>query len=395
MRHERLYIIFLGLYLFGLNGYCQTREQLEQEKKKAKATIEETSKILKSVTKTQRYTTNQVRVLSRQINSREKLLGQYYVEIKELNERINDNEFVIESLSRDVEEIKKEYSRILQYIYVRQPNFYEILFVFASDDFNQAFRRIKYIQQYTEYRKKQVHLIFQIQDLIERKKLELTKQKNEKEVVLASLNQEKRKLEQNRNQQKNLIGRLSKKQKALKNEIKKQERIARRLEEEIKDLIAAEAKKNAGVFKLTPEEKIVSENFEKNKGKLPWPVPNGIISETFGVHEHPVLKHIRTQNDGINITTTEGNMARAVFDGSVVKVIAIPGANQTVILKHGNYMTVYNNLENINVSVGEKVKIKQELGTVFTDKNKGNNTVLQFMIWQGVKKLNPENWLSK
>ena len=129
--------------------------------------------------------------------------------------------------------------------------------------------------------------------------------------------------------------------------------------------------------------------------RSPWPVKNGIITQTYGEHEHPVLKHIIVNNDGINITSTEGAKARSVFEGIVVRIVAIPGANQIVILRHGNYLTVYNNLSEVFVKLGQKISPKQEIVTIFTDKNKGNDTTFQFMIWKGKNKLNPEPWLSK
>ena len=170
-----------------------------------------------------------------------------------------------------------------------------------------------------------------------------------------------------------------------------------RIEKEIAEIIEEEARrmKGTGLYKqLTPEEKIISDNFFDNKGRLPWPTERGIITENIGQHPHPVLPGITIQNNGVDITTVEGAEARALFDGIVSKVIAILGANYTVIIRHGNFLTVYQNLINVKVKKGDNIKVKQPIGTIYTDKET-QTTVLHIEIWRELEKQNPNDWLSK
>jgi murein hydrolase activator len=148
------------------------------------------------------------------------------------------------------------------------------------------------------------------------------------------------------------------------------------------------------VFDLTPAEQIVSDKFEANKGKLPWPIERGVITSTFGEHDHPVLKGIKVRNDGVYISTTQGSAARTIFDGVVSKIISIPGKNKAIIIRHGDFLTVYSNLKDVTVNVGDKLKAKQKIGTIFSDADDDNKTVLELQIWQGAVKQNPEAWLS-
>ena len=322
-------------------------------------------------------------------------MGQLNQEITYINIRIADNEFVIESMGEDVVRMKSDYASLIRAVYKQKPPFSELTYILASKSINQAYRRLKYMKQYAEYRKKQVYLINQIQDLLETKNKELLIQKQEKNDLITEYQRAKTALDKEVMQQKGLVNKLGKQEREIKRKLAKQRRLARKLDKEIRDLIEKEMKKKDGGFKLTPEQQLISKDFEKNRGKLPWPTKTGIITQSFGVHPHDYLKNVMVRNDGIDITTLQGEEARAVFGGDVMKVIAIPGANQTVILRHGNYLTVYQNLINVKVVVGDVIHIKQELGTIYTDRNDGNDTTISFMVWKETQKLNPEDWLSK
>jgi septal ring factor EnvC (AmiA/AmiB activator) len=180
-------------------------------------------------------------------------------------------------------------------------------------------------------------------------------------------------------------------------EVREKRNIAVKLEDEIARLIEEEKRKlNArSIYEtLTPDEKILSSTFEKNKGKLPWPTNKGIVTGRFGIQQHPVLKNVKIRNDGIFISTIENETARAIFDGEVSKVFSLPGSNFAVIVRHGNYFTLYHNLDEVYVKEGDKVSTKQRIGRVFTDKEK-NETVLQFQVWREMEKSDPEAWLSR
>ena len=185
-------------------------------------------------------------------------------------------------------------------------------------------------------------------------------------------------------------------EKELKNKIAENQKIARKLEKEIAAIIKASASKGRSrnmYDQLTPEEKLISDNFQGNKGKLPWPTERGVVTGRFGKHQHAVLKQVTVQNDGIDISTVQGAEARALFDGVVSKVVAILGANYTVIIRHGNFLTVYQNLINVRVKPGDEIRVKQILGTIFTEEDT-NSTLLHIEIWKELNKQNPEDWLS-
>jgi septal ring factor EnvC (AmiA/AmiB activator) len=298
-------------------------------------------------------------------------------------------------MEEDVVKMKEDYAKIIQAAYKHRGGFYYLTYILASRSINQAYKRLKYMKQYAEYRKKQVYLINQIQDLLKKKNVELLQQKIEKTELLKEYQQAKIALDKEVSQQKKLVNQFSKQERKIKSKLAQQRRQAKKLDKEIRLMIEKEMKKKGKTLKLTPEQVIISKDFEKNKGKLPWPTKTGIITESYGVHPHDFLKNVQVRNDGIDITTLAGEKARAVFNGEVMKVIAIPGANQTVIIRHGNYLTVYQNLVNVNVKVGDKISIKQEIGYIYTDKNEGNDTTIGFMIWKETQKLNPEDWLSK
>lgn len=373
----------------------QSRSELEKRRTEANTEIQKTTNILNEVSKGKKLSINRINIINRQIRNLKGLMNNLNEEITDITVKIDDNQYVIESMESDIVRIKSDYAQLIQEAYKQKSPYFELTYVFASKDINQAYKRIKYLKQYAEYRKKQVYLIDRLQDLLEKKTNELLFHRQEKNDLLDQYDIAKSDLSVAINKQQNQVARLQKRERDIKKELAKHRRQAKKLDNEIKSLIAKEMKPKTGPNKLTPEQNIVSENFEKNRGKLPWPTQSGIVTESFGVHAHPVLKNVQVRSDGISITTLKGTKARAVFDGEVMKIFAIPGANQTVIVRHGNYLSVYKNLVDVKVETGEYISIKQELGTIYTNANEGNDTTLNFMIWKEMEKLDPENWLSK
>lgn len=389
-----LLVCFLSL-LWGGPILGQNRSELEKRKSETNKEIQETTQILNEVSKGKKLSINRINIINRQIRNLQKLIGDLDEEIVDITSRIYDNQTVIELMEEDIRQIKSDYARLIQEANKQRSPYYELIYVFASKDINQAYKRLKYLKQYAEYRKKQVYIIDRLQDILGKKVDELLLQKQEKNDLMAQYDLAKSDLSVAITKQQNQVAILQKRERDMKRELARQKKLSAQLEKEITSLIEKEMKSKSGTGKLTPEQNVISENFEKNKGMLPWPTQSGIVTQSFGVHSHPVLKNVKIRNDGISITTLEGTKARAVFSGEVMKIFAIPGANQTVIVRHGNYLSVYKNLIDVKVAVGENIAIKQELGTVFTNKNEGNDTTLNFMIWKEMKKLDPEIWLSK
>lgn len=292
-----------------------------------------------------------------------------------------------------------------------QTNYSKVLFVLSSNSFNQAYKRLMYLRQYTEYRKRQAELIQWIRDLIQVKVGRLQQQRSEKESLLQAKKQEANQLSKEKKQQGQYLTSLQKKQKEFEKKLKEQQQIEAQLSNEIQKIIeeevrkarerAKEKEKQTGKpstttkYEMTPEEKLASGQFEQNKRRLPWPVERGVITDHFGVHEHPVLKNIQVKNNGVDISTAQGAKARSVFAGEVSRVFVVTGGNYAVIIRHGKYLTVYSNLVNVQVKSGEKVSIKQTIGTIGTDNDDDGKTVIKFQIWKENVKMDPEEWIAR
>ena len=380
--------------IIGTAGYTQNRLELEKRKDEALKEINYTNKLLEQTQKNRKTSLNNLILLKNKIKRRKNLIASISEEIKLISESIKEKESVIKSLEDDVKKIRKQYETLIYYAYRNKKYKSNLSFIFAADDFNQAYKRKKYLQKVTEFRHKQAKLIQRLQKVLTDNIEDLEEEKREKVLLLVEEQKEWDKLNREENEENNLVMNLQKKEKELRRKLREKRRIAKKLEEEIEELIAEEARKARGLDRLTPEQKMIADNFRSNKGRLPWPTERGIITEKFGLHKHEILKGVQVRNNGVDITTSLGAIARTVFEGEVRKIIAIPGANQAVIIRHGNYLSVYQNLVNVAVKTGDNVRVKERIGTVFTDTNNDNKTVLHFEIWEENTKLDPSVWLS-
>ncbi|MCX6259063.1 MAG: peptidoglycan DD-metalloendopeptidase family protein [Bacteroidia bacterium] len=407
---SRRLILSMILAVVTMSAFSQSREEMEQKKKKAREEIEYTSKLLDQTKQSKQTSVSKLMILKKQIRSRTELINNINNEINLTSAEIDIKKEEISKLEAELKMLKDEYARMIYYAYKNRSSYDRWMFILSSKDFNQAYRRLKYLQQYSQYRKKQVTLIQETQQDLNNQLTTLEQKINEKKDLAGQKESEKGKLAFEQTEQSKVVDKLKLKEKELKSELKEKERIAQKIQNAIDDIIAEEAHKTAAAakksnttnktvsstaFTLTPEDKIISNNFGNNKGRFPWPTERGIIINSFGEHPHPVLPGIKVNNNGVDINTTEGSKVRAVFEGEVRSVITIQGANQAVIIRHGNYLTVYQNLREVLVKKGDKVKAKQVIGTVYTDYNDNNKSVVHFEIWNETRKENPENWLSK
>jgi septal ring factor EnvC (AmiA/AmiB activator) len=398
-------------------SFSQSKKELEKKRQKTQKEIQITNELLKQTQRDKKLTMNQLNIVNKQIKAREELILTIGDEVKQLNERITENRQFILLLHADLEQIKKEYVKMIRFAWYNRSNYDKLMFVLSSDDFNQAYRRIKYIQQYNEYRKKQAVAIMAISEVLKNKMESLEEKKKFKEQLLGEEKQETNALSETKKEQSKMVDNLQKKEKDLQKQLEKQKRADSDLKKAISDLIAEEIRKanekkkaeankaikdnktvpktNETIYALTPEEQLLSNSFNANVGKLPWPTERGIITGSFGEHDHPVLAGIKVKNDGVYISTTPGSRARSIFDGEVRQIISIPGKHKVLIIKHGNFLSVYSNLSDVSVKIGQKVKAKQDIGVIFTDNEDDNKTIIELQMWDGTTKLNPELWLSK
>ncbi|MCK5461847.1 MAG: peptidoglycan DD-metalloendopeptidase family protein [Bacteroidales bacterium] len=377
--------------------YAQTKEELEKRKVKTQEEIAYTNRLLEETQQKKQSSLNRVRIINKRIQLRNQLLRSINQEISLYTEDIENKRSLIDELETDMELVKRQYEMLVQFAFWNKDKNDRLMFVLSADNFNMAYKRMKYIQQYTRHRKEQALLILSMQSELKVEIKELEEIVLQKEALARQKAGENRNLEREKQNKDQMVMELSGQEKKLKSKIEENRKIARRLEKEIAAIITAEASKGRSrnmYDQLTPEEKLISDNFMGNKGKLPWPTERGVVTSRFGKHQHAVLKQVTVQNDGIDISTVQGAEARALFDGVVSKVVAILGANYTVIMRHGNFLTVYQNLINVRVKPGEEVMVKQVLGTVFTEEET-NSTLLHIEIWKELNKQNPEDWLSR
>lgn len=390
-------ILIVPLLIFIIlpgTSFSQSKEDLIRKKKEAQKEIKLANKLLNKTRKGKKESYNDLMILKKQISSRKNLIDNIQVEIKALEDHISKNTAIIESLEKDLNKLKDKYARMIKYAYKTKNSTNRLLFIMASDDFNQAYKRLSYLKEVAKFRRKQAEAIKSMQRSIELQNEKLQEKKEEKRELLAELGVEKEKLYQEKKQQNQMLNKLKSRESELEKKIKKERKRAKKLQNEIERLIAAEAESNAGSsYELTPEEKLISANFGNNKGRLPWPVESGIITSKFGTHKHPVIKNIEINNNGVDIATAKESSVRSLFNGEVRKIFSVPGYQNAVIIRHGNYLTTYTHLDKVFVEVGEKVKTKQRIGVAHTNKNEGK-TVVHVEIWYGQKKLDPEQWLA-
>jgi murein hydrolase activator len=394
-----VFCLMIFLFFPVIISTAQNKSELEKKRKQKEQEIEYTKKLIEEVSNRQRESVQSLQILKKQIENRMSLMSTISSEISFLDEDIVQNMDIIESLERDLNNLKEEYARIVRFAYKNRNTYNKLGFIFSAQTFNQSYKRFKLLQNYTEYRKNQFKLIDETQKSIKNKLNELNFQKLQKAYLLSREESEKTDLENDQGKQSQLLGTLKSRERDLRKQLREKERIAEELNRQIEEIIRreiAQAKKTTKTkteYGLTPEAQLLSLDFEKNRGKLPWPVEKGIISETFGKHEHPTLKGVFTINNGIDIQTNKEAMARAIFDGEVSNVISIQGIHNVVIVRHGEYFTVYSNLDDVFVRKGDKIKTKQVLGKVHTS-NQNGNTELHLEIWKNTTKLDPATWLN-
>lgn len=388
---------------FGAEAQQDKRKQLESEKRKLLEDIEYKNQLLIRTKKEKTSGMNDLVLTKKKIDERARLITNIRTEINLLSDEIELNKQEIESMKKELKALRDEYAKMIQFAYKNRNKHNMIMFVFAAEDFNQAYKRVKYLREYSGFRKRQTEAIKRLEDQLMEDNRKIKEQITYKEDLLSSESQEKTKLSKERQEQEKLVNELRKKEQKLIAEIEKNEKERAALSKAIERIIAEEMKKAAKNdaaakgspdWRLTPEALALAEDFTGNKGKLPWPTEKGVITQSYGIKPHAVLSHLKVKNDGVTISTKEGEKARAVFDGEVSKVIVIPGAGKAVIIRHGDYLTAYKNIDEIHVKTGDKVKAKQPLGTIRTTRGK---TEIEFQIRKGqnAETLDPAYWLFK
>jgi murein hydrolase activator len=388
------YIATLIFTLIVLSSQAQSIEALKAQKDKTAKEITYTNKLLNETGKSTKASLDKLSLISQQIELRHKMIDSYNSELSILEQSILDNIEVIQILEADLEKIKTDYAALLQQTYRNMGSVNQLLFVLSSESFNQAYKRLLYTRQLAQFRQEQAKVIQEIQSVMIKKVEDLSSRKTQQSRVLNQKMGEFTRLNQEKEEQSKYYSQLKSKERELRALLDKQRSIEQNLQNEIEKLIAEEARKNKSTPRTT-EDRTLSDNFEKNKGRFPWPTQHGIVTDRFGEHSHPVMKNLIIKNNGVDITTNPGDKARSIFNGTVSKVFLVPGSNSAVIIRHGQYISVYANLKEVYVKQGDAVKTKQDIGLIYSDTEENNKTILKFQIWRDNVKLNPEDWISR
>lgn len=397
------HILFIILVLLGSNAFGQTNEQkaLETRREQLQKEIEDINRLLFAEKKQKGTVLDQMEVLDQKINVRQQLIRVTNQQANLLNRQINANIRNISKLREDLDALKEEYATMIQKSYQNRSQQSRLMFLLSSENFFQAFKRLQYMKQYTQFRKEQGEDIVRKTEELTQLNNDLTNQRKEKEVLLTLNLKAKGELLNEIKDQKNLLKSIRQNESNYASAIKKKKQEARKIDQQIERLIRraiAASNKKAGKsgtsnkFVLTPEATLVANNFSANKGKLIWPVEKGIKQQGFGIYKDAVYPGIKHQSNGVIIATDEGATARAVFEGEVIAILAVPGGNKGVQIKHGNFISTYYNLSDLYVKKGDKVNLKDELGKIYTNRYNGL-TQLKFYLYKDVTRLNPEEWI--
>jgi murein hydrolase activator len=489
---SKIVLLVFTTFVLAFTAQAQTVRELEIQRKQTLKNLEATSKLLNETKKTKRTSLNKLTIISKNINERKVLIKNMNTEIGQLDVEIVHLNNEKSRLETQLKKLKNDYAKLVQEAHINRSLYAKIMFVLSSKTFDQSFRRLRYLQEYSEYRKKQVQDIERVKVQIQLKNDSLVMHKTTKVTVVKQKQTETLVLAKDEKNEKILLTDLQKKEKKLMADQKIQQKKANDLNNRIERLIAEEIRKaearrvaaqkkqqeaqraaeakrladakraaeqakqlalqraaekrrlaeernakarteasraevlaakkaeadakaevkaaasetakansdakaanNASVTTMTKEETLLSGNFERNQGRLPWPTSNGFIRGHYGIQQHAVLKHVTTNNKGVYIQTPAGSAARAVFEGTVMKCGFFPGSNSLVIIAHGNYRTVYANLTQIYVREGEHVNAKQPIGKIYTDDENENKTELYFQVWNGRNLQNPESWIAR
>jgi len=398
-------LLFLVLFWIGTGvvlsqSTTKRQQELEAQRVRLKNEIKQINELLFSSKKNRKNVVTEVEDLQVKLSVREELIKVTNAQVNLLTRKINLNERNISDQRKELEALKEDYAKMIQNSYASKSLQNRLMFLFSSENFLQAYKRIQYLKQYTQYRRKQGLAIAEKTQLLQELNKALIEEKSKKLVLVVENKTVQEQLKKERNAQENLIKSLRRKERSLAAQISKKEKEARAIDREIDRLIRAAiaasnkaaGKRGKKTFELTPEAKLIAANFEANRGRLPWPLDKGVIIQGFGRQRHPVVKTTTIQSNGVTIATAPATQVRAVFEGEVMSVVTFKGSNPSVLIRHGNYITVYKNLGKLYVKKGDKVKAKEAIGEVFTNQQTGK-TEIQFSIFNNVKVLNPKGWI--
>jgi len=394
-------ILIFFVFIIPISSSAQSRQDLEKQRINLQNEIKEINTLLFKSQKKEKTLLSDLSDLVKRIDVRSKLIYTINEETKQLTKEIKENEEEVLLLENRLETLKDDYANMVVQSYKSKTKNSRLMFLLSSENFLQAYKRLQYIKQYADYRAKQGEEI-----MIETVKLQnlndyLIETKAEKEELLVINQKEKDSIQNEKVSQEKLVKTVKKKESKYISQINKKQKEEKAIDKKIEKLIAeaiARSRKKSNLkssgFALTPEAKLLEKDFVSNKGKLPSPVKRGVIVRHFGKQSHPTLKGITIESNGVFYATEKNAEARVIFSGKVLAIQVLPGKKKAVLVQHGNYISVYKNLDNVTVQKGDLVTTKQEIGKIHTDKSTGK-TILAFVLFKEVHRQNPEEWVYK
>ena len=410
MRSSKIFIVIIIVPIF---CFSQNKDQLKKQKKAIENEISYTTSLLEKTKENKQASLQYISYLNKKISSQERLIQISNIELSLIKKQINklENQILfteqqIDKKGKEILALKNEYGKMLYSLQKNKNDRNSLMFIMSSETFNQAYKRVLYLREYSRMRKAQTLQIIKSQDslsasserLILQKQL-ISKKKTESIDLISNKRNNLNKILESKQEKDSKVAKLQKSEKIFLRKIKDQQKQARLIEEKIKRIIEEEIrlareklKTENNSISLTPEAQLLSDQFSANKGNMPWPLEQGLIVSYFGKQKHHVFGNVETFNNGINIATNENAIIRSVFNGKVSRIFFIKGEGKAVLINHGEYFTVYSGLKTVSVKLGDEVLTKEQIGTVLTD-NSEKKTELHFEIWQGYDKLNPSLWL--
>ena len=394
-----LCLLFFNNFIFSQDISIR-QKGLEKKSLKLRKEIKQINNLLFLNKKIKKSTLTEAEDVEIKISIRRELIKINNEQVNSLDKLININQRDISENRSEIKSLKNDYSEMVKNAYKSKSMQNRLMFIFSSEDLLQAYKRLNYLKQYSAFRKKQVEKIKEKTLILQELNQDLIKQKQKRKLLVEDNRRENEKLIEEQNQQNKILKELKRKSRYFTKQIKIKQLQAESIDKEIQKLIREaiafsnkkEKNKLSNFFKLTPEAKVLADNFRANKGKLPWPVLKGVIIQKYGTQAHPVVKTTKIKSTGITIASIDNAEVRAVFEGQVMSILSFKNSNPTVLIKHGNYITAYKNLSKVFVKKGQRLDSKETIGEVFTNSETGR-TVLQFSIFNAMKPENPSLWL--
>jgi len=400
----KTYILHTFLIFSILSCFSQTKAELQKQQKQLRKEMQQINKLLFNEEKKEKNALEELNYINKKISVRNNLITAMNAESKLLQKEVVKSEKETQILEKKLTNLKENYASMIYKSYISKSQQSRLMFVLSSDNFYQAYKRIAYMKQYAAFRKKQGNDIITQTKIATTLKDSLLIIKKEKDLLVTNKEKEKEEIEEDQKEKKLLILKIKQKESSYKRQlqkkVKEERKITAKIDKIIREEIArANRKKNKNstnrkTFILSPEAKALASSFERNKGKLPWPIKEGIIARRFGPQRHPLYSGITINGTGLHFATSKESIASSIFNGTILNILVNSEGVKNVLVQHGNFISSYNNLETIYVTKGQKITTGQALGKIFTDKVSGKTTLI-FVLYKNTTKLNPASWILK